>query len=235
MKDIKKVNSDLVEFWNSAIALPEDYKKEVLEASDFEVKDIVPAEKLFNAVKKLGLCNKVLDYGCGSGWGAIVAASSGCNDVLAVDLGSSIIDSTKFYIEVFKLQKKVKAQVIDENWLKSVPSKTFDGLVCSNVLDVLPQETSQEIVKELARITTDNARIVIGLNFYMSAEMAVKRNIQLVDDKYLFVNDVLRLTSLSDEEWKNVFSPYFEVVKLDYFAWEGEPKETRRLFVLKKK
>ena len=65
--------------------------------------------------------------------------------------------------------------------------------------------------------------------------MAKKRNIELVDDMYLFVNDVLRLSSLSDDEWKIIFAPYFEVVKLDYFAWEGEEKESRRLFVLKKK
>ena len=90
-------------------------------------------------------------------------------------------------------------------------------------------------MKEMARITTSDAKIVIGLNFYMSKEMAKKRNIELVDDMYLFVNDVLRLSSLSDDEWKIIFAPYFEVAKLDYFAWEGEEKESRRLFVLKKK
>ena len=233
MKDVKKVNSELVEFWNSAIALPEDYKKEVKASNDNSVMDLVPAQKLFDAVKELGTCKKVLDYGCGSGWGALVAASSGCKDVLAVDLGENIIDAVKFYAEVLGL--KVNTKVIDENWLKTVPDNTFDGVVCSNVLDVLPLETSGEIVKELARVTTKDTKIVVGLNFYMSKEMASKRNIELVDDKYLFVNDILRLSSLSDDEWKNEFVPYFNIEKLDYFAWEGEPKESRRLFVLRKK
>ena len=233
MKDIKKVNSELVEFWNTAIALPEDYKKEVKASNDNSVMDLVPAQKLFDAVRELGSCNKVLDYGCGSGWGALVAASSGCKDALAVDLGANIIDAVKFYAEVLGL--KVNTKVIDENWLKTVPDNTFDGVVCSNVLDVLPLETSREIVKELARVTTKDAKIVIGLNFYMSQEMASKRNIELVDGKYLFVNDILRLSSLSDDEWKNEFVLYFNIEKLDYFAWEGEPKESRRLFVLRKK
>ena len=233
MKDIKKVNSELVEFWNNAIALPEDYKKEVKASNDNSVMDLVPAQKLFDAVKELGTCKKVLDYGCGSGWGALVAASSGCKDVLAVDLGENIIDAVKFYAEVLGL--KVNTKVIDENWLKTVPDNTFDGVACSNVLDVIPLETSREIVKELARVTTKDAKIVIGLNFYMSQEMASKRNIELVDGKYLFVNDILRLSSLSDDEWKNEFVPYFNIEKLDYFAWEGEPKESRRLFVLRKK
>ncbi len=233
MKDIKKVNSDLVEFWNEAIKLPEDYKEQVKNSSDNSVMDLVPAQKLFDAVKELGSCKKVLDYGCGSGWGAFVAASSGCDDVLAVDLGQDIIDSLRFYAEVLKLD--VKGEVIDENWIKSAPSMTYDGLVCSNVLDVVPLETAEMIIKEMARITTSNAKIVIGLNFYMSEEMASKRKIELVDGMYLFVNNVLRLSSLSDDEWKNIFAPYFDVVKLDHFAWEGEPVESRRIFVLKKK
>ena len=233
MKDAKKVNSDLVAFWNEAIKLPEDYKEEVRKATDNSVMDIVPSQKLYDAVKELGSCKKVLDYGCGSGWGAIVAASNGCKDVLAVDLGKNITDAAKFYADV--LGVNIKTEVIDENWIKNVPACTFDGLVCSNVLDVVPLETAENIVKEMARITTSDAKIVIGLNFYMSKEMAKKRNIELVDDMYLFVNDVLRLSSLSDDEWKIIFAPYFEVVKLDYFAWEGEDKESRRLFVLKKK
>lgn len=233
MKDTKKVNSDLVTFWNEAIKLPEDYKEEVRKATDKSVMDIVPSQKLYDAVKELASCKKVLDYGCGSGWGAIVAASNGCKDVLAVDLGKNITDAAKFYADVLGIN--IKTEVIDENWIKSVPACSFDGLVCSNVLDVVPLETAENIVKEIARITTSDAKIVVGLNFYMSKEMAKKRNIELVDDMYLFVNDVLRLSSLSDDEWKIIFAPYFEVVKLDYFAWEGEEKESRRLFVLKKK
>ena len=233
MKDAKKVNSDLVAFWNEAIKLPEDYKEEVRKATDNSVMDIVPSQKLYDAVKELGSYKKVLDYGCGSGWGAIVAASNGCKDVLAVDLGKNITDAAKFYADV--LGVNIKTEVIDESWIKNAPACSFDGLICSNVLDVVPLETAENIVKEMARITTSDAKIVIGLNFYMSKEMAKKRNIELVDDMYLFVNDVLRLSSLSDDEWKIIFAPYFDVVKLDYFAWEGEEKESRRLFVLKKK
>ena len=233
MKDNKKVNAELVKFWNSAIKLPEDYKEEVRKSSDNSVMDLVPAQKLFDAVKELGSCKKVLDYGSGSGWASFVAASNGCKDVLAVDLGQNIIDAVKFYADVLKLD--VKTELIDENWIKKAPSMTYDGFVCSNVLDVVPLETAEMIIKEMARITTSNAKIIIGLNFYMSEEMASKRKIELVDGMYLFVNNVLRLSSLSDDEWKNIFAPYFDVVKLDYFAWEGEPKESRRLFILKKK
>ena len=67
----------------------------------------------------------------------------------------------------------------------------------------------------------------------MPPEAAKQRGMDLVEDKYLFVDNVLRLLSLSDEEWKELFLPYFEVEQLDYFAWPGEQKETRRLFILR--
>ena len=54
------------------------------------------------------------------------------------------------------------------------------------------------------------------------------------EDKYLFMDNVLRLLSLKDEEWIDLFTPYFEIVKLDYFAWPNEEQE-RRLFYLRKK
>ena len=150
-----------------------------------------------------------------------------------MDLGEKIIDSAKFYAELG--EANIKAFVIDQNWLKSEKEGTYDGLICSNVLDVLPIETTKEIIKELSRICKKNAKIIIGLNFYMAPEIAKQRGMELVEDKYLFVDNVLRLLSLSDDEWKELFLPYFEVDTLEYFAWPGEQKETRRLFVLRKR
>jgi len=54
------------------------------------------------------------------------------------------------------------------------------------------------------------------------------------DGRKLYVNDVLRLVSLSDEEWTAIFSRYFKVIRLEHFSWQGEENETRRLFYLTK-
>ena len=57
----------------------------------------------------------------------------------------------------------------------------------------------------------------------------------VVDGPHVYINNVLRLTSLKDEEWLDIFKEYYNLVSLSYFAWPGEEKETRRLFVLKRK
>ena len=103
------------------------------------------------------------------------------------------------------------------------------------MLDVVPPETAAEILRELARISTDDASVIIGLNFYLSPEAAAQRNMNLADGNRLYVDGVLRLVSRSDDEWKKEFKSFFSVERLEHFAWPGEEKETRRLFYLKKR
>lgn len=227
-----QINKTLITFWDNAIALSEEEKKELRDPS-FNYKDLAPSTKLFEAVSTLGKRQHVLDYGCGNAWGAIIVSKSGCLDVLGVDLGKKIIETASIYKDIFNAP--IKLEVIDENWLKQQKEATFDGIICSNVLDVLPLDTSKDIIKNLARVSQKDASVIVGLNFYMPAEAAKERGMEIVEDKYLFVNGVLRLLSLSDDQWEELFSPYFTIDKKEYFAWPGENKETRRLFYLRKK
>lgn len=232
MNDIKEINNNLLAFWNQAQKLTDEYKKS-LESVEVTYQELAPAEKLYQAVASLNNCKNVLDYGCGNAWAAIIANKEGCEKVTAVDVGENIIESANFFNKLF--DARVNAFSIDTNWLTTVKSETYDGLICSNVLDVVPLEIAKEIIKQFARVLCKNAKAIIGLNFYMSEEGAKQRNMELIEGRYLFVNGVLRLSSLTDQEWKDLFVPYFDVKSLDYFAWPGEEKETRRLFCLIKR
>ena len=135
----KEVNKTLVEFWNQAISLT-DEDKIAIKKEIPNINDLAPSKKLYDEVVKLGKLDKVLDYGCGSGWASIIASMSGTKEVVAVDMGEAIIDALKFYSELYNLNN-IKALTIDEKWLDTINDNTFDGVVCSNVLDVLPLET----------------------------------------------------------------------------------------------
>ena len=127
------------------------------------------------------------------------------------------------------------AQCIGADWLQGVPDGAYDGVFCSNVLDVVPPETAEGILKELARTAAGDASVIIGLNFWLDPEKAKARGQELVNGNMLYVDGVLRLVTRTDEEWEGIFAPYFTVEKLEHFAWPGEPAETRRLFFLRKK
>ena len=229
----RKDNQTLIEFWNTAFAMSEEEKEEYRKNIE-DWKELAPSEKLFHAAELLGSKKKVLDYGCGNGWAGIIAAKSGCTDVTAVDVSENGVEAARFLSGLYAVEDRMHFSAVSPDWLSTVPDGIYDGFFCSNVLDVIPTETAKEIIREVARVVTDDASVVIGLNYYMSPEKAAERGIELVDGNCVYMNGVLRLVSLSDEEWTDVFSPYFTVEKLDHFAWPGETKETRRLFFLRK-
>lgn len=228
-------NQTLIAFWDKAFALSEADQKQMFEGGGSDWKEIAPSEKLYQAACSLGKRNKVLDYGCGNAWASIIAAKSGCADVTAVDAAPGAVQATRLYAARYGVADRVHAVCSDSNWLQSIPDDTFDGLICSNVLDVVPPENAEEILRDLARVATRDGTVIVGLNYYLPPEAAAARNMDLADGNRLYIDGVLRLVSRTDEEWARIFSPWFTVEKLEHFAWSGEVKETRRLFWLRKR
>ena len=232
---VEQDNRNLIAFWDKTLALTQEDRQAGQGAGADGWKEEAPSSKLFDAAASLGKKKKVLDYGCGSGWAGIIAEKSGCPCVVAVDVAQGGVESAKFHAELYKVAGSMQIDLVRPDWLSTVPAGTFDGLVCSNVLDVVPTETAMYIIREFSRIVTDDADLVIGLNFHLSREKAADRGIVLEDGNRLYSDGVLRLVSRSDEEWESLFAPYFAVRSLEYFAWPGEKTETRRLFRLSKK
>ncbi len=230
-----KHNYALIDFWDKAFTLTEEQQAEARKQAAEDWQELAPSEKLFKAACSLGQKKKVLDYGCGDGWASVIAAKSGCTDVTAVDAAPGAVQAARFYTEVYGVKEHVHAVCGSADWLESIASDTFDGLICSNVLDVIPSETAETLLREFARITTRDADVIIGLNYYLSQEAAATRGMELTDGNRLYIDGVLRLVSRTDEEWSQLFSPWYTVERLEHFAWPGEPEETRRLFWLRKK
>ena len=222
----------LIDFWSNALELSEEDRAEILAESPENWRETAPSEKLLRAAESLGRREKVLDYGCGNGWAGIIAAKCGCPDVTAVDAAPGAVRTTRFLARHYGAEQ-VHADCVPKDWLKTVPDNLYDGLICSNVLDMIPPESAEEILRESARIVRQDADVIIGLNFWMSPEKAAERGIQLTDGNRLYVDGVLRLVSRSDEEWEKIFAPWYTVERLEHFAWPGETAETRRLFYLR--
>ena len=228
-------NKTLKAFWDKAFALSEEDKAEGCKSGPEGWKEQAPSQKLFEAARSLGQKKKVLDYGCGSAWAGIIAAKSGCADVTAVDVVPGAVSAAEFYASLYGAAENMRIACVAPDWLSTVPPETYDGLFCSNVLDVVPPETAEGIIRETARIAAPGASVIIGLNYWLSPEKAAEKGLELIGGNRLYVDGVLRLVSRSDEEWEQIFNPWYAVEKLEHFAWPGETKETRRLFYLRKK
>lgn len=236
-ENVRKDYEEAKQFWNTAFSLNEEEKKEAEGNVDKEnaIEQLAPSEKLYHAVKSLGEKKKVLDYGCGKGWAALIAAKSGCTDVTAVDVSEKAVEAVKHYVKVYGVEDYVWTQHIFEEWLAQVPSDTYDGIVCSNVLDVIPEEVAEHIIENFARIAKEDALVIIGMNYYMEPKDNPDKKMTVKDGKRVYVDGILRLVPRTDEAWIESFKKYFVLEKLEHFAWPGENEERRRLFYLRRK
>lgn len=233
---MNKDYTNLKEFWNNAYSLDDKEKEEFLkELTDDSWHDLVPSEKQIDALKTITCCEKILDYGCGNGWASIALAKLGAKNILAVDVSENPVIQTKVLSNAFKLDGAITPKCVSDTWLDDVADSSFDAVFTSNVLDVIPFDISDNIIKELSRILKKEGKLIVSLNYYIKPVENKERMMTVKDDKYLYINGILRLASRTDDEWIEVFKKYFNLEKLEYFAWPGENNETRRLFFLSKK
>ena len=212
--------SDLMKFWDT------NFKSLKLDDNQ-KLEELCPSNKFIDLFKQYKNMH-VLDYGAGIGWASYILALN--NKVLSVDTSDGAIKIINHYKELHNLN--IDAKVINTNWIYDNKMK-FDLINSANVLDVLPLDTSREIIKAFYNMLNKDGIAIISFNYYIDLEEAKKA--YLVKEKEIYIDGILRLSSLKDEEWINEFKNYFDIEKLIYFSWPGEEKESRRLFILKKK
>lgn len=223
-------------FWNTAFAMEKAEKQNVESSVDRENdwKGLAPSEKLLRAAGSLGKCGKMLDYGCGRGWAAVIAAKNGCENVIAVDVSANAAEAAAFHAKLFGVEESVTVRHVSDEWLATVPEDTYDGIFCSNVLDVIPEAVAENILANFERIACAGSSVVIGMNYYMEPKNDQEKKLVVKNGNYVYLNDVLRLVCRTDDEWMEILGRHFTVEKLEHFAWPGEETERRRIFYLRK-
>ncbi len=229
--DMKEIWRRSVDFWNTAYECRDD-PDEV--PSPDAWRSLAPSKKQLLAVTALGRCRKVLDYGCGDGWGAVIAAKSGCPSVDAVDTAENGILRATEKVRRFGVEGQVRCLHISADWLRLQAPEQWDGFFSSNVLDVVPDEIADDILAGADRVLRHGARLVISLNHCPELRDDPGRGVEIRDGHCLYVNGVFRLSCHTDEFWAERLGHFFRVESLGHYAWPGEAQERRRLFLLVK-
>ncbi|MBO4666676.1 MAG: 50S ribosomal protein L11 methyltransferase [Bacilli bacterium] len=232
---MNKDYENLLAFWNQSLKLNEDEfnKTKGTIDPDKDWESLAPSTKLIDALKELKDATNVLDYGCGSGWASIVLAKLGAQKITATEVAPNAIQSANAYIEAFGETSKIKTLLINEVWLKEQSKHQYDGFYCSNVIDVVPLSMAKDIIASSYEVTAPLAKVIFSTNYYIDPEKMKERGFQ-VDGTKIYIDGILRLNSLTDEEWTNIFKTYYKKVDIRYFAWPGEKEEHRRIFILSK-
>lgn len=223
MNDLER----LVKYWNQAFSVNLD------EEMNQDYKELAPSLKLYEALKELSKKKNILDYGTGHGFASIIMAKENDTNITAVDMAPNAIKMASKLAQFYQVPS-INFKVIQENDLNHYDT-IYDGIFCSNVLDVIPLEITRNILEYFSKVTSKDASIVIGLNYYLDLSEYKTNERTKVNPPYFYIDGVLRLMSKTDEEWIEIFKPWFKVKKLIHFSWPCEEKEKRRLFILERK
>lgn len=227
MSEIEIYNKTLIDFWDGVF---KDVYVSKLNKDDFKVKNT-----LDEYLRILGeTTDKLLDLGCGSGYCLLCAKQLGqkISYGLGIDPSSNAINKLNEIIKVSDISGLEFKQGTHHD-LKEIEDHYFDGIVSSNVLDVVPEKTSNEMIDEINRLLKPGGLFVLKLNFYLNKELIEKIGMVKVLENTYTINGVVRGLNFTSREWIDKF-PKFELIQQgEYQRLKKGPKD--RVFMFRKR
>lgn len=222
---MEKTYENLLNFWNQTFSFDSPYKVESKWCT----------EEPFNSLIKQGLLNakSVLDYGSESGWGLFeLYFTSPFEEGLGIDLSENGVKVGNESAKLSKLDDKIKFKQGDFSLIKN---KKFDFISMINVLDVVPDEVTNELIINLAQTLNKDKYAFVGINHIFTEDEIQRLNFEM-NGHYIYKDGILRCNQKTIDEWKSLFSPFFDIVYAgNYCLTSNESKYPRVGFLLKKK
>lgn len=179
-------------------------------------------------------CKKVLDFGCGTGDVIFQCYEFGNMDSgLGIDLSETGIEFAKKFASVNKYNN-LDFKVGDISYFDNFADGSFDGIILSNVLDVMPKDVALKTFKRLTDLLAPKGLMFVKLNpFYEKSDMK-EWGLTQIKDNLFEENGVLRYRELDTASWKQSFEKHYEIIRYLEFPYPWQDG-MNRLFLLQKK
>lgn len=222
-----KEYEDSIQLWDMVYS---ECKTEELEGEELSV------EPMFDTCLQMFAkeCKTVLDYGCGTGDILFQCAEYGYLKYgLGVDRSNIGIQFCK---EMTKLNhiRNLDFIVGDITYVSQMEEESFDGVILSNVLDVVPDEIANNIYQEVTRLLRPNGLLFMKLNPYLSKEELTDYEYKNMQENLYEKDGVLRLRQVDTTGWKHQFEKEYQVERYLEFEYPWQVG-LNRLFLLRKK
>ncbi|WP_373213429.1 hypothetical protein [Ruminococcus sp. 5_1_39BFAA] len=122
----------------------------------------------------------------------------------------------------------------DENFLDTFEEERFDGIILSNVLDVMTEDVGYHTLVNLDRVLCDGGYWFIKLNPFYSKEELQAMNYEEMGEHMYGEKGILHLKQESTPYWMKVFGEVGEVERYVEFPYEWQPG-MNRIFLVKKR
>jgi ubiquinone/menaquinone biosynthesis C-methylase UbiE len=225
MRD-EKTKEEVISFW--------DHHFHNLEAMAKAKSDIVLDTSLDECLQILGdSCEEVLDIACGNGLALIETRLIGgkIKRGLGFDSSKNAIEYANKIVAVSKIDN-LRFEVGDESFLAQINDASYDGIFCSNFLDVIPEEISLMVMGEIKRILKPQGLLLLKFNFFLTDDLIARLKMEKVGESCYAMNGVFRANNKTTEQWLGLFNEFEVVKQTGYQRAPGLPED--RLILLKK-
>ena len=217
----------LKEFWNSCFS--------GLSGEKIEGRFISDAN--FNNAMNLYLKDgyKLLDYGCGTGWASFeLAQMKNLSEIIGIDPSINAVNYANECAEKSSFNN-MKFISSDESELNNYIDY-FDMAISVNTLDVVPDEIIESILLNVSKSLKKDGVFIVCLNPLFDEKFMLETIKLEKRENCFFKDDVLRCNYKNVEEWKKVFSKYFDFQEYLTFAIsENETIYPRQMYILVRK
>lgn len=176
----------------------------------------------------------VLDFGCGTGDILFQCADFGH---LSYGLGidrSEVGITYATQMASLNHYRNLDFVLGDISYLSQLDDEVFDGIILSNVLDVIPKEDADQIMFQLNRILKKDGLIFLKLNPYITNDQLDYYELKHMRDNLFEKDGILRLRRLTTSQWHKEFEHDFIIERYLEFPYPWQ-EGMNRLFLLQKK
>jgi len=225
MVDVKEYDN-AKDFWNRVYS---EYKPIDLRNLTLTVEPTFDACLLLFGEKTKRVC----DFGCGTGdilfqYAQYYPNHSGIGIDIS-ETGIAFANQTAKLSEYYNYRFLLGG--IDR--LSEFEDGEFDGVILSNVLDVMPEKLADETVQALNRVLREQGYWFIKVNPYYTSEM-IKEMDYVEVGKHLYVeNGILRLRQESTPYWINYLHKLGKIERVLFFEYPWQ-EGLNRLFLVRK-
>lgn len=192
-------------------------------------------EPMFDEALELfaGQTKRVLDFGCGTGDISFQYLQyEPDHQIVGVDKAETGILFAK---ETARLSRYRRSHFFTggEEFLDQFQKEEFDGIILSNVLDVMPKDVSCDTIQKLNKILKIDGLWFIKMNPYYSKEELDAMGYEKKGNNLYENEGILHLRQATTEYWKKQFSMLGEVlIYLEFpYPWQ---EGLNRLFIVRK-
>lgn len=203
-----------IQFWNDQFKGIEPVKVDPSQATI--------DNKLDEYLQRLGNdTHNILDIACGAGTCLIGAHLLGDNHPQGLGLDASH-HAIEFASKTAGLSglTKLTFQEGDETVLESIPSNSYDGIICSNFLDVIPASLSEYVISQIKRILAPKGYFLLKVNFYLTEALVEKLHMEEIAPHTYTMKGIIRAYNLTTDEWLAIF---YEWKPLDIDGFQRAP------------